>query len=117
MLGEKFTARKVAVNYKYLQQRERWKRPPKNTLKLNVDAALSLDSRTTSAGSIIKDHNGHFVAAMIESDALTVIDSINSHSDWTSFDLVIEDVRQIAKMFLNISFAFARPSANMIVAH
>lgn len=48
----------------------------------------------------------------VESDASTVIDSIRSESDWTAYDLIIEDIRSLAKSFSNISFVFARRSAN-----
>lgn len=137
----KTTATKTAL------QMEKWKKPPENILKLNVDAALDNNSRTTGFGFIIRDHNGLFVAAagmncnglyhpkmaeaigirealnwikslgvtkvQVESDALTVIQNINSQSDWTSFDFIIEDIRQAANLFLDISFVFARRSANM----
>nr|GMC53104.1 uncharacterized protein LOC109169839 [Ipomoea batatas] len=109
-------------------QKEKWKRPPETTFKLNMDAALAKETKTTGVGAISRGHNGQFVVAMmkswkdlyqprvaeamgikevlnrvkslrhiqIESDAVKVIDKIKAHFDWTSFDLIIEDIRQIA---------------------
>lgn len=52
-------------------------------------------------------------AVQIETDALLVFQGLHSDSLASSFDLVLEDVRKIAKDFSNISFQFVKRSANM----
>ncbi|XP_031131904.1 uncharacterized protein LOC116033291 [Ipomoea triloba] len=53
-------------SYTSVRQKEKWKRPPETTLKLNMDSALAKETRTTRVGAIITDHNGQFVAAMVK---------------------------------------------------
>lgn len=45
-------------------------------------------------------------SALTESDALLVVKGIQSSCGESSFDLVIEDVRKLAKDFSSISFMF-----------
>lgn len=53
----------------------------------------------------------------LESDCLQVINGINHPNALvSSFDLIINDVRKIALSFINLSFLFAKRSANK-VAH
>ncbi|XP_075515861.1 uncharacterized protein LOC142550670 [Primulina tabacum] len=48
---------------KPLPQLERWTRPPVNTLKLEVDAAVNFDTGGYSIGGIVRDHDDQILFA------------------------------------------------------
>jgi len=41
----------------------RWIRPPSGLAKINVDAAISKDTRTASGVAVARDELGHFLGA------------------------------------------------------
>ncbi|XP_019153892.1 PREDICTED: uncharacterized protein LOC109150437 [Ipomoea nil] len=52
----------------------------------------------------------------LECDCIKVINSVPTSSTITYFDLIMQDIRDIARDFCNLSFLFVKRSANM-VAH
>ncbi|XP_019153886.1 PREDICTED: uncharacterized protein LOC109150431 [Ipomoea nil] len=114
----------------------KWERPPLGWLKLNVDAALDYGNRRMGLGFVLRDAEGTFVAAKEipisglfkpkEDEAIGVREALKWIKDlqydfiqlqlYSSFDLIINDVKELAKDFLNINFLFAKRSANK-VAH
>lgn len=58
----------------------------------------------------IKDKG--FDRIQVEMDALLVLQGIQTESLITSFDLIVNNVRELAKHFNSVSFMFVKRSAN-----
>jgi len=52
----------------------------------------------------------------IETDCIKTVNNINNHACLSYFDLILNDVREVAKGFSKLSYSFAKRSANK-VAH
>ncbi|XP_019158432.1 PREDICTED: uncharacterized protein LOC109155154 [Ipomoea nil] len=55
----------------------------------------------------------HYQSILVESDALLVINGLKDLSCITSFDLILDDIRNLAIDLIDVSFLFAKRSANM----
>ena len=80
--------RRRAINSTSVTQRQvKWRKPDLGTLKLNVDAAMSLGASSFSIGLVLRDHSGAFVSgktiskgmvtSVFEAEALAVLEGLN----------------------------------------
>ncbi|XP_019196024.1 PREDICTED: uncharacterized protein LOC109189854 [Ipomoea nil] len=60
----------------------------------------------------LKAQNMDFV--QLESDCIKVVNSMQGSSTTTYFDLIMQDIRDIAREFCNLSFLFVKRSANRV---
>ncbi|KAL8134789.1 hypothetical protein AgCh_009705 [Apium graveolens] len=79
--------RRTSNSTSVIQRPVKWRKPDLGSLKLNVDAAVSLGASSFSVGLVLRDHSGAFicgkvvnkfmVASVFEAEALAVLEGLN----------------------------------------